>query len=365
MKKIGLLILNIVCAFAFALLLLSSYSHWISPFRTVIFSYLGLAFPFVLVLNLLVLLLCLLFKKWKHVAASLLVMIICSGSIFTYFPINRHTKNIPDDCIKVLTYNVMRFEYLKPHDSKHTNEIVQFIIDSDADIICLQEYGSTNNKNKLSLDDLKKALKTTPYYHIEHVHFPYKGETYGLALFSKYPILNTKKINYQSPYNASFLAELDINGKRVTLINNHLESNKLTIEERTEYANLSKDPNVTELKYFTQKIFKRLTPAFKKRALQAQLISKEIKETGNPYVIVCGDFNDTPISYTRHKIKGDLKDAFVESGKGMGITYNKYRFLFRIDYILHSRNMKSYNTTVGNLKNSDHYPVTTYLRFVD
>jgi endonuclease/exonuclease/phosphatase family metal-dependent hydrolase len=101
------------------------------------------------------------------------------------------------------------------------------------------------------------------------------------------------------------------------------------------------------------------------RANQAHVIDREIRESRNPYIVVCGDFNDTPISYAYRTIKGDLEDAFVESGSGMGISFNRYRFLFRIDYILHSKNMKAYNCTVGKLKVSDHYPVCTYLQFLD
>jgi len=126
---------------------------------------------------------------------------------------------------------------------------------------------------------------------------------------------------------------------------------------------LTKEMGTQSIDALTQTMTKRLTPAFKDRAMQAQIISKIIKENENPYVIVCGDFNDTPISYTRHKIKGNLRDAFVDSGFGLGITYNKYRFLFRIDYILHSDNIKSYNCTVGDLKDSDHYPLWCYLQF--
>jgi endonuclease/exonuclease/phosphatase family metal-dependent hydrolase len=144
-----------------------------------------------------------------------------------------------------------------------------------------------------------------------------------------------------------------------------LESTKIAEDERSDYYNLTKEPDTQKLEAFTHTMFQRLTPAFKLRAKQADMISEVIKESKNPYIIVCGDFNDTPISYARHKIKVYLTDAFVESGSGMGITYNKHRFLFRIDYIFHSANMKAYNSTVGKLKNSDHYPVWTYLQFTD
>lgn len=351
--------------FSLIILLLSSFSDWVSPFRSVWFAYLGMFFPFILGFNVFIFLLSLIFKQWKLSAANLVVFIICSGSIFTYFPINFKTKNVPEDCIKLLTYNVMRFEHLGNHTSKNPNPIIEYIVDSDADIICLQEFGvSTRDNTKLTMEKVKKALKKTPYSHIQETPAS-NGLFYGLAIFSKYPISNIRKVPYESPYNTSYLVDLDIDGRKVTFVNNHLESNKLTKEERVGFSDLTKEPNITELKSFTQAIFHRLTPAFRERAFQAQLVRAAIDETTNPYILVCGDFNDTPISYSRHKIKGDLNDAFAESGTGMGITYNMYNFLFRIDYILYSKNIKSYNTTVGKLRNSDHYPVTTYLQFLE
>ncbi|MDL2243415.1 endonuclease/exonuclease/phosphatase family protein [Bacteroidales bacterium OttesenSCG-928-J19] len=362
MKKFWKILLSLLCAFSGLLLLTAAYSDWVSPFRAVIFSYLGLFFPFILVFAGLVLLFTLIIRQWRFAIAMGIVFLICMPAILTYFPMNKQTKNVPEDCIKVLTYNTMRFEYLKQHRGDQTNPILDYILEEDPDIICLQEFGASLKKgNDLNINDIKKALHRTPYFHIEKLKFPYEGQSYGIALFSKYPIKKAYKISYESTYNGSFVAELDVNGKQVMLINNHLESNKLSMDERTGYEGLTKDPSMQEFKSFTQSMFKRLTPAFRQRAFQAQLIAKEIKESKAPYVIVCGDFNDTPISYARHKIKGDLLDAFTESGRGMGITYNRYRFFFRIDYILHSKNIKSYNTKVGSLRNSDHYPVSTYL----
>jgi len=206
-------------------------------------------------------------------------------------------------------------------------------------------------------------LEKYPYNHYHSLNFPNKNEIFGLAIFSRFPILSSRKVPYESSYNGSFITELDVNGKNVTLINNHLESNKLSEEERNNYYQMTKEMDTQSIDAFTQTLTKRLTPAFKERATQAQIISDIIKNEENPYIIVCGDFNDTPISYARHKIKGNLRDAFVDSGFGLGITYNKYRFLFRIDYIMHSENIKSYNCEVGDLKNSDHYPLWCYLQF--
>lgn len=366
-KNISWTILRITGFTALFVFLVASFSDRISPYTCIWLSYLGLFFPFIFLVNIVFFIFFLIGKKWKTVLVFLAVFFICYGSIHSYFPVHFKTKKLPENCIKILTYNVMRFDDMKKQTKKPISPIVQYIADCDADIICIQEYASNavDRKKSLTDEDLFSAFKSTPYKYIEHLKAYSQTVTYGLAIFSKYPILKTKTINYDSQNNGSFLTELDINGKKVTLINNHLESNKLSEEDRTEYYELTNNISSENLESFTHLMFNRLTPAFKTRALQSQQISEIISKNKNPYLIVCGDFNDTPISYTHHKIKGKLHDAFVESGCGLGITYNKHRFLFRIDYILHSDNIKSYNCTIGKLKNSDHYPMWCYLELKD
>lgn len=364
LKKILLIILYTLNAIVLAGLLLAAFSGFISPHRFIFPSYLGLFFPFILIGNIVVFFVWLIFKKWKLVLLHLAVFVFCGTAIYTYFPLHTKTDKIPEDAIKILTYNVMRFDNLKKDNQINPpSKILKYIQETDADIVCIQEFGASKDNNSiLSEKDMENAFKKYPYYYAYPLKFPYPNQDYGLAVFSRFPILSFKKIPYESIYNGAFETELDIRGKRVSLINCHLESNKLSVEERSNYYQLTKEIDTQSLDYFTQTMAKRLTPAFKARADQAQIISQIIKENQNPYIIVCGDFNDTPISYARFKIKGNLCDAFVESGCGLGITYNKYRFLFRIDYILHSNNIKSYNCTVGNLKDSDHYPLWCYLQ---
>ena len=305
-------------------------------------------------------------QKWKHSLVHLVVFAICGNAIYTYCPLHKKTGEIPEGAIKLLTYNVMRFNETKKDNpgGKIPSTILKFIQENDADIVCIQEYGaSKRNTNLLMEEDIMEALYKYPYFYFHSLNFPFNSDIYGLAIFSRFPILSTKKVPFESHYNGAFVTELDIYGKRVTLINNHLESNRLSEDVRSHYYQFTKEMYSQSFDVLTQVMTKRLSPAFKTRALQAEIIYKEIEETVNPYIIVCGDFNDTPISYARHTIKGNLRDAFVDSGFGLGITYNKYRFLFRIDYILHSDNIKSYNCKVGDLKSSDHYPLWCYLEF--
>jgi endonuclease/exonuclease/phosphatase family metal-dependent hydrolase len=248
----------------------------------------------------------------------------------------------------------MSFGFGGPHSEERAHPILQYVLDEDPDVVCFQEYDPFWLKGDAVV---RRALRGMPYC---------SGRMGDLVVFSKFPILSAERLVVESRYNnGAARVELDIKGRRVTLINTHLESNNISANERDRYYDLTRDPNTQKLENFTQMMFQRLTPAFRMRAKQAEEIGRVVREDRNRYVVICGDFNDTPVSYARRTIQGGLKDAFVESGSGMGISFNRHRFLFRIDYILHSGNMRAYGCRTGRIKTSDHYPVCTYLRFLD
>ncbi|GHV12320.1 endonuclease [Bacteroidia bacterium] len=352
--KIFLRILSTVAVVGMILLLLSAFSNHFSPVNYPYMAYLGLFFPFILAFNVALLVFWVVARKLTQICSTLIVLAICWGSIHTYFPWSKKNQIVPENCIKVLTYNTMRFGDMTEHTKENPNPILKYVIENDPDIVCFQEYFPDND---LTDAVIKKALSKFPY--------SYQTQAF-IAIFSKFPISAGKEIPIESDGNGAFSVELDIHGKKVTLINNHLESTKLTLDEKSVYYNITRDPDAEKVNIFAHTMYHKLTPAYKLRARQADVISKAIKESKNPYIIVCGDFNDTPISYARRTIKGDLVDSFVESGRGMGISFHQNRFFFRIDYIFHSKNMKAYACRVDNrIPTSDHYPVWTYLQFVD
>ncbi len=347
---------------AIIFLFLSAYSDRISPEKTVIFSFLGMGFPFILIINLFFLVWWLIVWNWKRLLTCILSLLLCYGAINAYFPFHFRTKDIPENCIKVLTYNVMAFEHCLPHTEKKPNPIVQFIKDSGADIVCIQEHRVQKNKQHLTEEMLDNALKNYPYHRFITTENKETGwGIFGLSVYSKFPIKSAQRIPIDSRYNGAFVAEIDVNGKMLTLINCHLETNNLSGEDRKEYYEFTKEFDSKKIDAVAEKTIKKLKPAFKARAVQANVVREVIRQNTNPYIIVCGDFNDTPVSYARRTIKGDLKDAYAETGRGPGITYNRNRFYFRIDYIFHNENIRAYNCTVGDSKESDHYPVWTWL----
>lgn len=343
------------------LFVLSGYSDRISPETSLLFPYLGLVFPILFVANLCFTVGGLFLQRWRLVVASIVALLICWVPSHRYFPLHSF-QELPEEgkILKVLTYNVMGFAY-KDHTEKSPNPIISYINWLDADIVCLQEYAESDRPNRLTRKKIIKALNRYPYQ-----AFLIKNKVgqrgYGLAVFSKYPIRKSEKIPYESRHNASSYHEIEVDGKKIALINNHLESFKLTSEDRSLYSSFITNPVSNEFEELRGSFEQKLGTAFKIRAKQAEAVAERIQEIKDGYILVCGDFNDTPVSYAHHTIQGSLKDAFAESGNGMGITYNQNYFWFRIDNILHSSNLQSFNCTVDRETYSDHYPLWCYIQ---
>ena len=356
--KYTLYIINGILLF---LLIASAFSAYISPQTWLIPSFMGLLFPAFLFLSTVFLIIWVFALKWKAVLCNAIAFIIAWGSIQSYFPINLFgTEKHPENAIKLMTYNVMGFAYLN-HKKNAPNPIIEYINKENPDIVCLQEYFLNKKNPAMNEAAVHKAFKNYPYK--KTLYFD-RSDTYeyGIAVFSKFPITGAERINYKSSFNGSGLFTLEINGKKVALINNHLESNRITQKDKQFYQSLRKGNIDSEtLGSLKNNIASRLKPAYLLRAQQTDSIANTIKTIGSDYILVCGDLNDTPISYTRHKIQGSLTDAYVSHGTGVGISYNADYFWFRIDYIFHSPKIKTYDCYIDrSIKTSDHYPVVCY-----
>lgn len=358
MEHIGKFVLYLILAvnaLFVGMLILSAYSPYLQPKIHPIASCLGLAFPIFLAVNICFTLFWVIIS-YRYALLPVIGFLVCIPQIRTYIPINSTVETIPDGSIKFLSYNVMGFNNLEKKEGK--NPILSYLADSEADIICLQEYNSTKNKKYLTDEDIRKALKAYPYHSI---HNPERGGS-QLACFSKFPILSARPIKYESTYNGSMQYTLKVNEDTITLINNHLESNKLTKEDKVIYEDMIKDPNAKKVKTGLRQLIKKLAEASAIRSSQADSVAVAIANSKYPTIITCGDFNDASISYTHRILTQQLDDAFTQSGRGLGISYNLNKFYFRIDNILISPNQKAYNCTVDrSIKDSDHYPIWCYI----
>ena len=350
-----LLAINVLVAL---LMVLCAFSSYISPYTFPVLSCAGLAFPIFLLLNFLFFAFWLFFNR-RYALLPLVVMFVCIGQIRAFLPVNISMKQVPDDAIKILSYNVMFYDSHQPHTEESPNEIVRYIQNSNADIVCLQEasFNNSNSKKFLSEKVFRKALSTYPYFSF------HKEKGSGWVCLSRFPILSTRSIPYESVGNGTVAYELKVGNDTLLLVNNHLESNKLSIDDRAAYRDMIIDPKEDKVKTTSKLLIGKVADAVSIRASQADSVAKFIQDSKHKYVVVCGDFNDSSLSYAHRVIGKGLNDAFVDTGNGLGVSYNRYGFYFRIDHIMASENLDLFNCTVDNsIKTSDHYPIWCYIK---
>ena len=341
---------------------IAAYSDSCPPSKSLLMTYIGLAFPvflggvcFFLLLNVLI-------QNWKVLPIGLIAIAIAWNPLTHYYPFNTPQEVPKSDVLKILSYNVMGFNY-ENHSARNPNRVLQYIAKSKADIVCLQEYWVHESSKSLNDKKIRSALSMYPYRSVIHLNKS-KNAYNGIAVYSKYPISASKRIQYETKHNGSMVCTIKVKGKKILLINNHLESFKLSSRDKSNYKTFIKGEEIgsESMNGMAGLFLKKIGPAFLLRQKQAEKVSEVIKKAQTPYVIVCGDFNDTPISYTYKTIRGEqLLDAFTKTGKGLGISYNKSFFWFRLDHLLHSPAVESYNCTIDQFKASDHYPLWSYI----
>lgn len=347
------------------LILLATQAPQIPPSDFKFISFLGIGFPFLFAFNLFFLALWIISLRWKFIVLQILILFFCINTIKLYIPFNnRNDIKIPETAFKVMTYNVRGFDWLIGEEARN-NPILEYLANSNADIICLQEFAVAEKKatdGLISLDEFDDIMDKYPYRSI--IRLGDNTCLYGLACYSKYPIIKVARVPIDSKFNGSAMYEIEVKSKRLTVVNNHLESNHITAEDKELYQQLVVEPNRERLGVVADNVQGKLDFAFKTREKQVNIIydciEQQLQKTER--MLVCGDFNDTPVSYAYGKFKKHFTDSYLETGRGVGITYHENMFWFRIDYILHTSNIDSYMCTVDKVKYSDHYPVYTYIR---
>ncbi len=354
-SRLILLICNIVLALC---LILSYLAEYISPESVGFIAFFGLAYPILFFLNFVFVVLWIILLN-KYFFISLVAILIHWGN----FPIGMslmQSKSITKEKndIKIFTYNAHGFNSLwKNSETGERNRtyIVDLLGEEKPDIICFQEFFS--HKKRYNILDTLQLKCDYPFVS----YTPSAANSVGgVMIFSKYPIVNFERQHFDNSGNLYMVADIAVNKDTLRVFNIHLESIKFTEREK-EFYNQMSNVDHDSLSKGGHTLYYKLNKAFKERAKQAELISDLIGQSPYP-VIVCGDFNDTPSSYTYHLISKNLKDTFKEKGTGTGATYNGKMPAFRIDYILHSPLFAARSHEIRKAEFSDHYPVISILQ---
>lgn len=349
LKRFGFL-LNII---ATVFLLLAYLAPFIAPDIFWPLSIVGLGYPFLLALNFLFFMLWLI-QHSRKLLLSLIAILLGIGYFNTYFQLHAVRKDVHDG-IKILTYNVNYFSYDLKNKKSGSNNLIEYLKSSAADIICLQETYIRRSGN-YSPEGIINSVPSVKYYQLAH-----SLSLGGPATFSRFPIVSTGEIRFANTSNMVIFSDIKLNDDKIIRVYNcHFQSFQIKPEDYTIIESPVSGSNRLKAKEILE-LGHKLISAFSIRAFQASKVSEHIKNCPYP-VIVCGDFNDTPCSYTYRKVLDNLKDSFVESGHGISNTYNGILPSFRIDYIFHSKEFRSYNYVRKRINYSDHYPVSCVLK---
>lgn len=348
LKKFGF-ILNIA---ATSLLLLAYLAPFVPPDSFWPLSFFGLAYPYILAFNLFFLALWIV-QRSKKLLLPLLAILLGIGHFNNFFQLYAHKKD-KGNGIKILSYNVNYFSYDLKNRQSNSHKLIEYLKSSGADIICLQEAFLLKSGD-LSPKGIMEAAPNIRFYQLAH-----SASFGGPVTFSRYPIVNMGEIRFANSFNMVLFSDIKIGGNEtIRVYNCHFQSYQIKPENYTIIESPGSGSNRLKIKEVFE-LSHKLIRAFSTRAIQARKVAEHIRNCPYP-VLVCGDFNDTPCSYTYRKVLGDMKDSFVESGFGISNTYHGILPSFRIDYILHSNQYHSHNYQRDRIPYSDHYPVSCVL----
>ncbi len=364
MKKLTKKIL-ILFNLAAALALCGAYlSNIIDPAFIWQFAFFGLAYPVLLITNIGFFIFWW-WRKRKIALLSLFCILIGFGNLGRYMQLRfSNNKDASQNALKIISYNVRLFNHFEWEEGISVRDsIIEYLKDESPDIICFQEFLVRKDRKLQSKEHIVQELSSTPYHHINYSRELTQGSSqFGQATFSKYPIVNKGVILFENSPNSCIYSDIDFGSDTLRIYNLHLQSTRL--KKYDEYL-------IDSLFHFNSSrlndykaLSSRLKKAFIKRSEQVKIIKGHMNESPFP-IILCGDFNDTPVSYTYHQLLGKKKDSFRESGSGISKTYRGKLPSYRIDYIFFSACFRSTDYRVDNKKLSDHYPVVCTLKSID
>lgn len=251
------------------------------------------------------------------------------------------------DVVSIMTYNVRNF--FAPDGGCSRDSLFAWVRGRNPDILCMQEFSpSTGGGSRETIDSLMEGYHSTP-----------TDTRTGSVIYSRYRILRWGYVADSSAIRTLW-ADLALNGDTLRVYSNHLHSTQITRED-DEF--LSRDNFLTDTarEAKMRSIVRRFRDNSIARAAQADTVAAAMRESPYPR-IVCGDFNDTPMSYVYHTMSQGTTDAFRTAGKGYSSTFLGFSNTLRIDFVLLPPEYEALSYETGDVYFSDHRPVMVKFR---
>lgn len=350
--RIVLIIANVIVALLF---LTATTAGTFAPSKFELPSLLSYGYLILLAANLVMAVLWLCARSWWFLLSAL-TMLLRISIVPAYIQWGGCEEDTFEDSghtyLTILDYNI--HEFWGPEDRRELADsnaalFVEMLRDEDPDVLTLQEFYTPG---RFHLIDSMKALG------YKYAYGPnMKGKVpYGVAVFSKYPFDRTVDLDS----NRKCHVEITKDRQKFRIMCVHMDSYMLTPENLHDLKNTDS----LDIRQRTKPVVNKLRSTYKRHELEwQQELLPLIEETDLP-LLICGDFNDTPASYLYQNASKYLKDCFVEQGSGgIGTTYHGMYPDFRIDYILHSKDMEA--SSYKRIKNdiSDHYAIKSKIYY--
>ena len=296
--------------------------------------------------------------RWKTagIVAILLIPGLFRVSDFYNVAFMREVETKPDRrSFSLVSYNVRGF--YNDESRRTVDDVVDYFSQMESlDVVCFQEY-MLDACGVERMDSLFEARELRSRSDAEE----YPGVL--LRTYSRFPIIAEGNISGEGRGTSQWLDIVvrggDVRSKdTIRIFNNHLHTMSISADdsEDIERGKILQDGDRM------LSIVDRIANNSSIRVDHVDTLRMVVEAT--PYEhIICGDFNDTPMSYVYDKLSANHLDAFVECGSGYGYTFRPMHGTLRIDYVLHSLGMEALSYEAdAKATYSDHLPVISRLR---
>jgi endonuclease/exonuclease/phosphatase family metal-dependent hydrolase len=296
----------------------------------------------------------------------LAVLVVCWGYYERGFAVNfKQPATLPAGAPKtvgVLSYNVRIFNtyaHLQDKNQTSSRKMIQWVANHPADIYCLQEFYNETTSPVFNATS-KIGRQQQKFFYVSRSLVNGIGAEFGLAIFSKYPMIRKGSIHFgKVTQNHAMYADIKLKEDTIRVYNFHFQS--MSIEEK-DIVDSYRDQN--SLKQEGRKLLRLFKRGFMKRADQVDTLVSHIARSPYP-VILCGDLNDLPYSYTYQQLNRNFTNAFEAQGWGIGATYNGKLPFVRIDNQFCSPEWEVLQyTRHDSIPYSDHFPVSAIYKLV-
>ena len=338
-------------------MLLVGFSDRLNPADHPLLSTAGMAFPIFLLVNMAFLFFWLIFK-WRMIWIPVVGFVCAYVPISIYMPINGK-QEVPEGALKLVSYNVCTYGGNYKYENGFET-VLKYLVEQKADIVCVQEDVDTWRRYVFREYQKHWAYNDTMVIANNPQSFN------ALGIHTRFPIIKRERIPYASVANGSAAWWLKVDGDTLIVVNNHFESCHLSSDDRAQYRQIIKGELPRDsMRSESKLLLIKLAEANAARSGQIRTVLRYVEEHSQYPIIVCGDFNDSPISYSRHTMGERLTDCFKETGRGIGLSYNQKAFSLRIDHIFCSQQLQPYNCKVDDkMDASDHYPILCWLKMM-